>query len=265
MKFNILFYAGLLFFTINTNAQKINHNLYINDGIDFLSNKESHYTSNLRSGIGYNILIGYERKGGKSINRISLFFLQTKTGKGNLSGSNILHSELKYEHLWKITKKEIYLGAYINIGGLINLRTGYWTKGTKISYAIWSSLGISTQFQKQLIIKKLNINWINKFSFPIVSYLIRPSYAFAYTDNYLYSNVFQRGEKEPANKIITGGKIVSWDKFLKFRYQTEITMPTNNKKWEFGVNYIFDFIQTREIKPMIQTSHQINLITRFTL
>jgi len=42
-------------------------------------------------------------------------------------------------------------------------------------------------------------------------------------------------------------------------------MPTNNKKWEFGVNYIFDFIQTREIKPMIQTSHQINLITRFTL
>ena len=55
--------------------------------------------------------------------------------------------------------------------------------------------------------------WETRVSMPIVTYLIRPSYTFPYTDKYLEKDVFQFSKKGLAQNIITSGKIVlpnSW-------------------------------------------------------
>jgi hypothetical protein len=227
------------------------------------STKETHYTSNFKNGIGYNVQIGYERQSSKSINRFSVLFLQSSQGKGNVSFSNILRPEIRYEHLRKINESGLYIGGYYDIGTLLNFRRGVWADENSINYTLWSSLGISSQYNKPVKFNNKQINWNTKFSVPLLTYLVRPSYTFPYPDNYLENGVFNFDQSGLGNKIITGGKFVSFDKFLNIGFQTGLSLPTNNQKWELGVNYSFNYLQTSELKPVFQSMHLINFTTKF--
>jgi hypothetical protein len=263
MKLSLLLLTFFTTLSLKTFGQETMQSIFLNVGLNFLNNKETHYTSNFRNGIGYNILIGYEHKTQNSINRISVVFINTKTGKGNISTSNLLQPELKYEHLRILSTSGVSIGGYLDFGSLLNFRNGKWASENSTNYTIWSSLGLSTQYQKAVHIGTQKLNWNTRFSIPAFSYLIRPSYTFPYTDNYLQNNVFEFDRTGLGSKILTGGRFVFLNKFLKTQFQTGFTIPTKNNKWEFGVNYAFDYLQTNELKPVFQFGHQINLTTKF--
>lgn len=261
---NYLFTFSILIATMfKSIGQGTNKSVFLNVGLNFLNNKETHYTSNFRNGIGYNILIGYEYKTQNSINNISLTFLNAKTGNGNISTSNLLQPELIYEYLRTIPKSGISIGGYLDFGSLLNFRSGKWAAENSTNYTIWSSLGLSTQYQKAVNIGTQKLNWNTRFSIPAFSYLIRPSYTFPYTDNYLQNNVFEFDRTGLGSRILTGGRFAFLDKFLKTQFQTGFTIPTKNNKWELGLNYVFDYLQTNELKPVFQFGHQLNLTTKF--
>jgi hypothetical protein len=258
--FYIFTYAKLTSIYAQT---EVSNSYFLNFGLAIPSTKETHYTSNFRNGIGYNVQIGYERQSSKSINRFSVLFLQSKQGKENLSFSNILRPEIRYEHLRKINESGLSIGGYFDIGTLLNFRRGTWADENSINYTMWSSFGFSSQYEKSIKLKDKKINWNSKFSVPLMTYLIRPSYTFPYTDNYLENGVFSFDRSGLSKKIVTGGKLVSLDKFLNIGFQTGFSFPTNNNKWELGVNYSLNYMQTNELKPIFQSVHLINLTTKF--
>ena len=157
----------------------------------------------------------------------------------------------------------MFIGGYYDIGTLLNFRRGVWADENSINYTIWSSLGISSQYNKPIKFNDKQINWNTKFSVPLLTYLVRPSYTFPYPDNYLENGVFNFDQSGLGSEIITGGKFVSFDKFLNMGFQTGFSLPTNNKNWELGLNYSFNYLQTNELKPVFQSMHLINFTTKF--
>lgn len=251
-----------IFSTINAQDVKTN-SWFINFGIALPSTKETHYSSNFRKGIGCNVELGFERNTSKSIHQISLLFLQAPQGKGNISYSNLLKPQIRYEHLRKISDSGLNIGGYFDVGTLLNFRRGSWANENKINYTIWSSLGIGIQYNKPLQVKKRQLKWNTKFSVPFLTYLIRPSYTFPYSDNYLQNGVFSFDRSGLGEKIVTGGQLVTLNKFLNLGFQTGVTLPTENRNWEFGLNYSFNYLQTNEIKPVFQSTHLLNFIAKY--
>lgn len=262
-KYLLLNILTLLFGT-TLYAQKVDSQSYfLNFGVAIPSTKETHFTSNFRRGVGYNVQMGYERKSLKSTNRFSVLFLQANQGKGNISYSTILRPEIKYEHLRSINENGLWIGGYYDIGTLLNFRRGIWGSEKGINYTIWSSVGVSSQYNKQIRLMDKQFRWNTRFSIPILTYLIRPSYTFPYPDNYLQSGVFSFDRNGLGKKIVSGGNFVTFDKFLNVSFQTGISIPTENKKWEFGINYSFNYMQTNELKPVFQPIHSLNFNIKF--
>ncbi len=259
----LLFWFFTLTITINLDAQSKTSNAYwMNHGVAFPSTKETHYTSKYRNGIGYTFQIGYDKQTSRSITGLSFMFLYSSQGKKNISYSTILRPEVKYEFLKSTSRSGLKVGGYYDIGTVLNFRRGIWSIENGINYTIWSSLGFSTQYSKHIKYKEKCIDWNTEFSIPVLSYLIRPSYTFPYTDNYLENEVFNFDRSGLGKSIITGGKLVTLDKFIYLGFQTGVSIPSKNKFWEFGLRYSFKFTQTNEVKPMHQTIHEISFLTK---
>lgn len=256
--------ALLFILPLFTTAQDtINHSWFFSNGLAIPSTKETHYSSNFRSGIGYHVQLGYERSSLKSINKISTSFLKASQGKGNVSYSNLLRPQLSYEHLRLLKDKGIHIGGQLDIGSLLNFRRGTWPNENSINYTIWTSIGIAAQYDKSLNIKKRKLSWTTTISAPLLTYLIRPSYTFPYTDNYLESGVFDFGRSGLGKKIITGGKINSLNRFLNLKIQSGIILPFEKSKWQFGISYTYNYLHTNEIKPVFHSVHSVNFIIKY--
>ena len=264
MKSGILLIICLIILSDSAFGQDKINRIFFDLGINYLSNKETHFTSNFRDGVGSRFEIGFERKTPKSINRFSLLGAHTNTGNDNISRSITLQPELRYTHLRSISNKGFQLGGYLDAGTLLNFRQGVWSNENGTNYTIWSSLGLSTQFDKKISFGNRELNWITQFSIPILSYLIRPSYTFPYTDNFLENEVFNFERSGLGEKIITGGSLALLNNFFRPQFQTGFSFSTKNKNWEFGLKYAFDYLQTQEVKPVFQTRHQLSLTSKLT-
>ena len=257
-KINSVFIVIIAMITIAKG--QTNHVYFISGGLTFQKSKETRFTSNFRSGIGYNVSMGYERQTEKSINRVSLLFIQASQGKSNISFSRNLRPEIRYEYLKK--NKSIDVGGFIDIGSLISFRNGTWANENSISYCMWSSLGISTQFKKSINVFDKKAEWKTCFSSPLLSYLVRPSYSFPYTDNFLTQEKFNLNRTNLRKAIVTSGKFKSIGSFTNIRVQTGVDFVTENKKWSWGINYALGYLQTKEAKPLFQFNHQINFVAQ---
>jgi hypothetical protein len=259
MKFNLLIICLIL---QNLSVAQSTHNFYLKGGLNFINTKETRFQSNFRNGFGVNTALGYDKLTEKAIHRMSILFAFTQPGKGNVSFSNVLQPELRYEYLRHTKYKNLAIGGYADIGTILAIRGGNWVNDNVISFCIWSSLGVSSQYEKPIKLGSKNLTWQTQFSLPLATYLVRPSYTFPYTDNYLQNEVFQFGTEGLAQKIITGGKFAFWDKFLNIKFQTGLMLPSINQKWIFGLQYEFNYLQTQELKPLFQSVHQINFIIK---
>lgn len=260
MRYKNIQIAILLYFIIITCLKAQNSsNIIVSSGLCFQSTKESRFTANFRDGVGYSALAGYEIINEKSIRRFSIAFIQAKQGKGNISFSNNFRPEIRNEYLIKLTNN-LYLGSYLDIGSLLEFRSGKWTSENSISYCIWSSLGVSTQINKNFSVFNKTMTWKNIFSMPLVSYVIRPSYSFPYTNNFLEQETFNFEREGLGRTIIAGGKIQLTTVFNNIQLKTGLEMSPQNKKWKYGCNYMLSYLQTKELKPLYQFNHQINFI-----
>ncbi len=257
-----LIFIVFIFITTWSTAQT-NQNFYIGGGLTQQSTRESRFTSNFRQGLGQKVLMGYEKNTLKRINKIDISFNHVNIGEGNISRAKSLQPEIRYEHLRLLKNPKIALGSYVDIGTILSFRNN-WASDSYLSYCIWNSVGLSGRYQKTIALGGRTLIWQTQASMPIVSYLIRPSYTFPYTDNYLENGVFQLDQTGLAGKIITGGSLVLPHKFSNIRFQTALFLPTTNQKWSFGLNYAFDFLRTNEVKPILQTNHSLTFIIKRT-
>ncbi len=178
--------------------------------------------------------------------------------KLRISFSDNLRPEIKYDYL-RIIHKNKAIGGYIDLCSLIAFRRGKGTSENGISYCLWSSLGISAQINKTINISKKTINWNNKVSLPIISYVVRPSYSFPYSDNFIQEGTFNFARSGLAKAIVTGGNLKDITAFSNIRFQTGLNYIADNKKWGYGLHYSFGYLQTKELKPLFQFNHQISL------
>jgi len=255
----LAYFFVLAFSTTLLSQDLITNSYFIDFGIALPSTKETHYASNFRNGIGYLVNFGYERNSAKAINRVSVSFMQAAQGKENVSYSNLLRPEVRYEHLRKRDEKNLNLGGYYDVGALLNFRRGSWPSENNINYSIWSSLGLVATYKKLLTLNSKQFSWDTKFSLPLLTYLIRPSYTFPYTDNYLEDGVFNFDRSGLGEKIVTGGNIVTINKFMNVGFQTGIALPSKNERWDYGLTYSFNYFQTNELKPVFQIIHALHL------
>jgi len=245
-------------------AQNESSNVFLlNFGLALSSTKETHYSSNFRNGIGYTVKLGFEKRTLKAIHRFQTSFLQAAQGKENISYSNLLNPEIRYDFLKVTNKNAVRLGGYLDAGTLLNFRRGAWADENSINYTIWSSLGVVVEYEKNLLLKGTELKWNINFSLPICSYLIRPSYTFPYPDNYLEDNTFNFDRSGLGGKIVTGGDLVTLDKFINLQFRTGLNLPIENIKWVFGIEYAYNYKQTDELKPMFQSIHALSFVANF--
>lgn len=257
----ILLFLVLIAISSFLNAQNT-HGYFIGVGLTQQRTKEVRFTSNFRNGLGINMSLGYEKTSPKALQKMSLIFLKANQGKENISFTTNLRPELYYEYLKIIGEKGVSIGGHVGLGTILGIKRGVWSPENYISYSIWNSVGISGQYQSPLSISNKIGTWKTQVSMPIVTYLIRPSYTFPYTDNYLENDVFRFSRKGLAQKIITGGNIVLPNKFTNINFQTGIWLPNARKTATFGLQYAFNLYATKEVKPIIQTNHSLNLIIK---
>ena len=253
---------ALLILIVGQSQAQRDHSFYMTNGLSFQQTKDLRFTSTFRSGLGYNADLVYENQKDSVINRVAALFTFSTQGKSNISYSLNLNPELRYEHLRNWRFPNFYLGAYIDAGSLIAHRFGRWTSDTNISYTIWSSLGVAARYERPLNFKGRQLLWRTHCSLPLLAYVVRPAYSFPYTDNFLEQDQFNFEREGLAGNIIKGGKIKTVGGFTRLHFQTGLLLPTKNNKWALGFAYRLSLLQTNDLKPIYQFTHQLNFIVQ---
>jgi hypothetical protein len=236
---------------ISTIAQAQNH-FFVQVGVALQNTKEMRIARGFKRSAGSYLNIGYERQTPKSINRISLLFMHSR--RSNVVTFNNLTPEVRYEYLQR--KGNWAIGGYADVGTMLSLASGAWANENAFSYCIWSSVGASASYEKRI---GQNRVWQTKFSLPVLSYVVRPSYTFPYSDNFLTDEKFDLGRQGLAKAILTGGKLQAIGQFSNIKFSTAIHTTSANKKWDYGLQYQLSYLHASGLKALSQVNHQIGL------
>ncbi len=236
---------------ISTSVQAQSH-FFVQVGWTIQNIKETRIARDFKRSLGTNVNIGYERQTQKNINRVLVMFMHSR--RSNVVTFNNLTPEIRYEYLQR--KGNWAIGGYADVGTILSLASGVWAKENGLSYCIWSSVGASARYEKRI---GQNRVWQSAFSLPVLSYVVRPSYMFPYSDNFLTEEKFDLGKRGLAKAILTGCKLQAIGQFSNIKFNTAIYTTSANKKWSYGLQYQMSYLHASGSKALSQVNHQIGL------
>lgn len=243
----------LTFFSILVvylSAQNVS-NFWLGIAPSIQTTKETRYTSTFRSGLGYLGTMGYSHINEKRTLFIETSFASATVGASNISSSRNLQPNLQLVYLF-VRPDKINFGPDLQIGSLLQFRNGTTSSNNRISYLIWNSLGVSAS--KAITIGNTPV--MLSASAPLLSYVIRPSYSFPFTDRFLLQENFNFDLENLRSNIIRGGKLRTINSFIHLKLGLGIS-PFRYKKLGMSLRYQFEYLSYLQQKSLFQFTHQL--------
>lgn len=253
--FSVFFLAIL---SIKGNAQNTNH-FYIGMSPTFQNTKEARFTSTFRNGTGYSAVIGYANANRKRAHNFTIEFTSAKQGASNISYTRNLKPVINYQYLF-LKKRQIALGAEIQIGSLLEFRSGLAPSTNQISYLIWNSIGISVNKSFYINTPKIKFPLALFSSMPIISYVVRPSYSFPFPDRFLEQENFNFDLDNLGSNIIKGGKLKTLNSYINLNLGLQAYKIFDNSNFGVSVKYQFNYLSYLKEKTLFQFSHHIYFV-----
>ncbi len=180
---------------------------------------------------------------------------------GELVAFNNLRPEFIYTYQREIANW--YVGGYFGLGSLLSFPTGLWAGNNNISYSIWGSVGLATEFQKRLPFNNERFAIFSRLRIPIVSYVIRPSYGLPYPEDFIEDGVFNFQREGMGRYVLSSGNLNSLNTFQKAYFEVGFSSYFAKKRHEIGLSYILDYLKIDEVKEVKQVKNGIQLSTNF--
>ena len=222
----------------------------------YQSTYENRFSSNYRGGLGFNVVLGYEKNTSNSNSRFLIEYIQASQGRSLSTYSINFQPSLKYQYQRKVNSiTGLRLGSYLDASTIISGRIGQWSTNNGISYSQWASVGLSSNYQKQSGSKILDIS----LSFPLLGYITRPSYGSTYPDEFLIQENFNIAEEGVAGAGVKSGKFKSINNFGNFDFRTTLFLPLKNSRWHFGIQYYLKILYISDLKPFNQFNNGVGI------
>ncbi|MEN0049861.1 MAG: hypothetical protein AAF806_22560 [Bacteroidota bacterium] len=258
----VIFIVILLFFTeqgycqINTFPTK---GISLSYALTQESFKDERLTFRNRVEDGFITTISYFQVSERNLHRIDLGFGKNRINRNHRAATIInLRPQLTYTFQRKFI--DWYVGGTMNIGSLLSFpNSNRWAGNNTISYTIWSSLGISGRYQKPFELKNQRFHVVADFHFPLLSYLIRPTYGLPYPSNYLEDGTFDFQRQNLTSALLRSGKIRSLDQFQYLETRLGLSTFLTSKQHEIRLSYLFDYFNVNEVKPVRQIRNGLEL------
>jgi len=239
---------------IGTAIAQNTNSLWIGLSPTVQTTKETRYTSTFRSGLGYVGTLGYSSVNEKRTIFFETEFTSTTLGSSNISSTRNLQPNIQFSYLFQKAEK-VNFGPDLQIGSLLQFRNGITSSNNKISYLIWNSLGLSMNKSFLLGSSERPIPIILTASLPLLSYLIRPSYSFPFTDRFLEQENYNFDLDNLSSSIIKGGKIRTLNSFIHLKFGVEAYRFKKNLGG--SLKYQFNYLSYLKQKSLFQFTHQL--------
>ena len=220
------------------------------------STKETRYSSTFRAGTGYTGILGYSRVKNNRTFFTEVEFSSATIGKKNISSSRNLQPSLHSNYIF-IRPDKISYGIDFQLASLLQFRNGVGSSNNRISYLIWNSLGISANKAVIIQLKKRTMPLFFSASIPIFSYVVRPSYSFAFTDRFLEQEHYNLALDNLADSIIKGGKLRTLNSFNHIKLGVSTFFQSNKINRGFSLRYEFSYLSYLKQKSLFQFTHQL--------
>ncbi len=247
---HFLFGFLLSFFIGKSFAQNVS-SFWIGFSPNFQSTKETRYTSNFRFGLAYVGTLGYSNYNEKRNIFVETEFASATLGAKNISSTRNLQAGLQFSYIFQRADR-INFGPDLQVGSLLQFRNGVRSSNNSISYLIWNSLGITAN--KPFIIGSRPCNLIG--SLPLISYVIRPSYSFPFTDRFLLQENYNLGLEDLRSNIVKGGKLRTLNSFVHLKLGIE-SYYFVKKNFGASIRYQFSYLSYLKQKSLFQFTHQL--------
>ena len=245
--------------------KKGKHYFHIDYGLNQQSILEQRFSALPLNFTGFNTRLAYSWENEKSLQEIATNFSKTTTrGKVSLL-FNVLNPELKYTN-WRLRKdKFLHFGAYWDFGSVLHFVDGNWRGENNISYTIWSSLGVSALFRKEINISNRQFLLRTEASLPLLAYSIRPAFGIQYPENFIQDGVFDFKREGLGGYIIKGGKLRTVNAFQNVKLKTSLALPLTAKKHQVGFDYQWSFLYAKGEKSISYAQHHLTLFLKVRL
>ena len=250
-----IFLTTLLSFLIGSAISQNAYSFWLGMSPNFQSTKETRYTSTFRSGIGYVGTLGFSSTSEKRTLFFETEFNSTTIGASNISSTRNLQPNLQFSYLFQRPDK-INFGPDLQLGTLLQFRNGVTSSNNQISYLIWNSLGLT--FNKTFLIGASGrpTPIVINASVPLISYIIRPSYSFPFTDRFLEQENYNFDLDNLSSSIIRGGKIRTVNSFIHLKLGIE-AYRFNKKNLGASIKYQINYLSYLKQKSLFQFTHQL--------
>jgi len=252
-------------FLFSQDEKKGKHYFHIDYGLNHQSILEQRFSSLPLHFTGFNTRLAYSWENEKSLQSVTTDFSKTTT-KGKVSlFFNVLNPELRYTN-WRLRKdKNIHFGGYWDAGTVLQFPSGNWAGDNEISYTIWSSLGLSALYRKEIQLFNRPFLIKGEASFPLFTYLIRPAYGFPYSENFLQDGIFDFKRTGLGGYIIKSGKLRTVNAFQNVKLNSSLALPLTAKQHQIGLHYQWSFLYAKGEKSISYAQHHLTLFLKIRL
>lgn len=182
-------------------------------------------------------------------------FNSTTIGASNISSTRNLQPNIQFSYLFQRPDK-INFGPDLQIGSLLQFRNGVTSSNNQISYLIWNSLGLSLNKTFLIGSSERPTPIVIYASIPLISYIIRPSYSFPFTDRFLEQENYNFDLDNLSSSIIKGGKIRTVNSFIHLKFGIE-AYRFNKKNLGASIKYQINYLSYLKQKSLFQFTHQL--------
>jgi len=229
---------GFLWLSLSCIAQDIGkfHRLISENGLNIQTALDRRFTANAQIHLGFHTKTGFEFGNSKKLNRIELHFAKNFE-KLNFNYFVNLDSGLRYTHLRQTKVNHLKIGGYFDIGSFLIFPKGRWSDNNPITYTMWSSLGITANWQKLVKIGQKKMLLSIEGALPLMSYVIRPAHAHPYPENYLVDGIFDFERTDMGKYLLKSGKLKTLNQFNNFVAKSALSVPFGKKQHQIGLSY----------------------------
>ncbi len=211
-------------------------------------------SSRVYNGSAFHSGIGYNKLKDSLLTNLNLSFDIGAISPGKAKGvAQYLKSEIAYSLQKQIRNLEVskmnwYLGGTFNILGAYRENRLY--SNNAYNYDFATSLGLTSSLHKYFTFRDRTFVLSGNLSFPMIAYVIRPSFASSIPEGFLEGNW-----EKPVKATLHSGKIQTLNEFFRIStaFQLKYMLSNNNA---IAINYAWDFYH-------ISHTHAVNSGSQF--